>query len=67
MWKKLKAHPWWLLAGIVLLALAMWGAYSFWFAKAPQPPLITAAVERGDIERRRERSLEALAGESDLG
>lgn len=50
MWKKIKAHPWWLLAGLLLLALAVWGVYAQWFAKPPSAPMITATVTRGDIE-----------------
>ena len=50
MWKKLKAHPWWLAAAILLLLLLLWGGYKIWFAKPASAPLITATVERGDIE-----------------
>ncbi len=50
MWKKIKAHPWWTVLALVLLALAGWLVYAQWFAKPPAPPLITAPVERGDIE-----------------
>ena len=50
MWKFLQSRPWWLLAGSLLLILLGWSAYRLWFAKAPAPPLITATVERGDLE-----------------
>ena len=50
MWKKLKAHPWWLAAAILFLLLLLWGGYKIWFAKPASAPLITATVERGDIE-----------------
>ena len=50
MWKFLQSRPWWLLASSLLLILLGWGAYRLWFAKAPAPPLITATVERGDLE-----------------
>ena len=50
MWKKIKAHPVWLLTALVLLALAGWLIYAKWIAKPPPPPLITTPVERGDIE-----------------
>ena len=50
MWKKLKAHPWrLLLIGLLLIGLA-WMADSIWFSKPASAPLITAIVERGDIE-----------------
>ncbi len=50
MWKKLRSHPWWLaMAGLLLIAL-IWTAYKIWFAKPASAPLITATVERGDIE-----------------
>lgn len=50
MLKKLKAHPWWLLTAVVVLALAGWLVYSKWFAPAATPHLITATVTKADIE-----------------
>ena len=50
MWKKIKAHPWWVLGAALLVAGMAWFAYQQWFASPPAPNLITVAVERGDIE-----------------
>ncbi|MDO5652562.1 MAG: efflux RND transporter periplasmic adaptor subunit [Brachymonas sp.] len=50
MWKTLLSRRWWLLLAAVLLVLLGWGAYRMFFASEPAAPLITAAVERGDIE-----------------
>lgn len=47
---KLKVRPWWWVGVLLLLIMAAWGAYRIWFAKEPSAPMITATVERGDIE-----------------
>lgn len=36
--------------GSLFVLLLLWGAYKIWFAKPASAPLITATVERGDIE-----------------
>lgn len=46
----IQTRKWWLLAGGFLLVLLGWLAYKIWFSTPPSAPLITATVERGDIE-----------------
>ena len=50
MWKTLKSHPWWIAFSVAVLVLAGWLIYSTFLAKPETPPLITAAVQRGDLE-----------------
>lgn len=48
--KFIQTRKWWLLAGGLLLIALLWMGYKSWFAKPASAPLITATVERGDIE-----------------
>ena len=50
MWNTIKSRPLWLLAGILALVLIVWLGWRSLYAKPPAAPLITATVERTDIE-----------------
>ena len=50
MWKKIKAHPWWVALAVVALALVVFLAWRQWGAKPAAPAVITAEVVRGDID-----------------